>query len=235
MDKHHESNKGVGTVSGKHPHESSKPKKHEPGKDVDNGTKRTGDSINSDREIKTLEQAHQWGSKYYDNWLESLTQGERNAIIQYTGNDYTKINRYLRGLSDSLDGVDLQVVDNIISGLNKAKVPHNITVYRGTDFKPFQKIIKYDKYGNIKAESLVGKKIKDNGFVSTAIVKESSFDHMPISWDIHVPQGSKAAYVGKISHYPNEAELLLNAGQEMVIKSAKVDSGGKLQIVVELI
>ncbi|MDA1478348.1 hypothetical protein [Bacillus changyiensis] len=39
MEKNHESTKGAETVSGKHPHESSKPKKHEPGKDVDNGSK----------------------------------------------------------------------------------------------------------------------------------------------------------------------------------------------------
>ncbi|MDA1478343.1 hypothetical protein [Bacillus changyiensis] len=41
MEKHHESTKSDGTVSGKHPHESSKPKKHESGKDISKGTKGT--------------------------------------------------------------------------------------------------------------------------------------------------------------------------------------------------
>ncbi|MED1540770.1 hypothetical protein [Bacillus inaquosorum] len=38
-----------------------------------------------------------------------------------------------------------------------------------------------------------------------------------------------------MSHFPNEAELLLNFGQEMVIKSAHVDSSNKLHIILDLI
>lgn len=67
------------------------------------------------------------------------------------------------------------------------------------------------------------------------MVKESSFGHMGVSWEINIPKGSNAAYVGKISHFPDEAELLLNSGQEMIIKSASVDSDGKIHLVLNLI
>ncbi|MBJ8030060.1 hypothetical protein JDS96_19635 [Bacillus cereus group sp. N21] len=70
--------------------------------------------------MTNLEKAHQWGSKYYDSFIESLNESERNAIKQYTGNDYSKINSYLRGLNDSLEGINLQVISDIKSGLNKA-------------------------------------------------------------------------------------------------------------------
>lgn len=42
------------------------------------------------RDIKTVEEAHQWGSKYYDDWIKSLTPSEQEAIKQYTGDDYKK-------------------------------------------------------------------------------------------------------------------------------------------------
>ncbi|NPC91235.1 hypothetical protein HOO54_02935 [Bacillus sp. WMMC1349] len=45
VDKPHESDKDAGTVSGKHPHESSKPKKHELGEDVGKGAKGAGKNI----------------------------------------------------------------------------------------------------------------------------------------------------------------------------------------------
>jgi predicted ribonuclease toxin of YeeF-YezG toxin-antitoxin module len=185
--------------------------------------------------ISNIAEAHEWGNKNYANWLKSLTESERKAIIKYTGIDYQYINNYLRGIDDSLHGIDMQVIDDIKSGLSKATVPHNMQVYRGTDFRPFEGIFSINKYGNIDVESLIGKTIKDEGFISTAIVKESSFDYKEVLWTINIPQGAKAAYVGDISNVPDEAELLLNAGQELFIKEANEDANGKLHLILDLI
>ncbi|MGM1033890.1 MAG: ADP-ribosyltransferase [Bacillota bacterium] len=184
--------------------------------------------------ISNIAEAHEWGNKNYTNWLKSLTESERKAIIKYTGIDYQYINNYLRGIDDSLHGIDMQVIDDIKSGLSKATVPHNMQVYRGTDFRPFEGIFSINKYGNIDVESLIGKTIKDEGFISTAIVKESSFDYKEVLWTINIPQGAKAAYVGDISNVPDEAELLLNAGQELFIKEAIEDANGKLHLILDL-
>ncbi|MCT4475601.1 T7SS effector LXG polymorphic toxin [Peribacillus frigoritolerans] len=184
--------------------------------------------------ISNIAEAHEWGNKNYTNWLKSLTESERKAIIKYTGIDYQYINNYLRGIDDSLHGIDMQVIDDIKSGLSKATVPHNMQVYRGTDFRPFEGIFSINKYGNIDVESLIGKTIKDEGFISTAIVKESSFDYKEVLWTINIPQGAKAAYVGDISNVPDEAELLLNAGQELFIKEANEDANGKLHLILDL-
>ncbi|MBO1580128.1 ADP-ribosyltransferase [Bacillus sp. XF8] len=203
---------------------------------VGSGEKNVGKGVSEAKQtLSNVEEAHQWGSKHFDNWIESLTESERKAIRQYTGSDYSKINNYLRGITDSLDGIGLNVIDDIKRGLNKANVPHGIQVYRGTDLKPFKNLYKIDDEGKIIVDSLVGKTIKDNGFVSTAMVKESSFGHMNVSWEINVFKGSNAAYVGKISQFPGEAELLLNSGQEMIIKSASVDSAGKIHLVLDLL
>ncbi|MBD8138044.1 hypothetical protein IFR10_21330 [Bacillus sp. CFBP 13597] len=185
--------------------------------------------------ISNIAEAHEWGNKNYTNWLKSLTESERKAIIKYTGIDYQYINNFLRGIDDSLHGLDMQVIDNIKSGLSKASVPHDMQVYRGTDFRPFEGIFSINKYGEIDVESLIGKTIKDEGFISTAIVKESSFDYKEVLWTINIPQGAKAAYVGDISNVPDEAELLLNAGQELFIKEANEDANGKLHLILDLI
>lgn len=108
-------------------------------------------------------------------------------------------------------------------------------VYRGTDFRPFEGISIVTKHGNTDIDSLIGRTIKDEGFISTAIVKESSFDYKQVSWTINIPKGANAAYVGKVSEFPDEAELLLNAGQELLIKEANEDVYGKLHLVLELI
>ncbi|WP_139354998.1 ADP-ribosyltransferase, partial [Clostridium acetobutylicum] len=184
--------------------------------------------------ITNMDQANEWGSQYYDNWLKSLNDSERNAIRQYTGNDYKKINNYLRGVNDSLDGIDPKIIEDIKSGLKKASVPHDMKVYRGTDLNPLRNLIDVGKDGSLDFSSLVGKTFKDDGFMSTALVKESSFDYMNVSWEINVPKGTEAAYVSKISYFPDEAELLLNHGQEMIIKEATVGSDGKLNIVLDL-
>ncbi len=189
----------------------------------------------SKKPLSNLEEAHEWGSKHFDSWVESLTESERSAIRQYTGDDYRKINNYLRGIADFLNDVESSVIDNIKSGLNKASVPYDIQVYRGTDLKPFKNLYKIDDEGKIVVDSLVGKTVKDNGFVSTAMVKESSFDHMNVSWEINVPKEANADYVGKISYIPTEAELLFNSEQEMVIKSVSVDNIGKLHVILDLI
>ncbi|PEO92656.1 ADP-ribosyltransferase [Bacillus pseudomycoides] len=95
----------------------------------------------SKKPLSNLVEAHEWGSKHFDSWIESLTESERSAIRQYTGDDYRKINNYLRGIADALDGVESSVIDNIKSGLNKASVPYDIQVYRGTDLKSFENLM----------------------------------------------------------------------------------------------
>ncbi|MED4069929.1 ADP-ribosyltransferase [Priestia endophytica] len=198
--------------------------------DDNSGTIRVEESSNK---IETIEEAHEWGSTYYDGWIDTLTEEERRAITRYTGPDHIYINHYLRGIIENPGDVPLQVIENVKKGLDKAEVPHDMQVYRGTSKKPLEYILEYNQFGQIEPESLIGKSIRDNAFVSTAIVKELSFSK-DVSWEINVPEGTHAAYVAKISRYPNEAELLLNAGQEMIIKEAELDKRGKLHIVVDL-
>ncbi|AZB44532.1 hypothetical protein CEF21_20810 [Bacillus sp. FJAT-42376] len=180
--------------------------------------------------IQTLDEAHKWGEKHYSSWLDNLSDREVEALKQYTGNDYSKINRYLRGTSDSLHGVDPSVIQDLTSSLYKAQVPHEIKVFRGTDMGPLDEMITLNDEGRIIAEELVGKTFIDYGFTSTSITKSASFQNLPVSWEINVPKGAHGAYLGQISHFPDEAELLLQARQEMVIRKAFLDNDDRLYI-----
>ena len=192
--------------------------------------------VNEAREIKSLNQAHAWGEKNYSEWLNSLSIKEKQAVIDYTGDDYWNINSYLRGNSNSLHNIDPNKISEIQSALTKAKLPEDIVVYRGTDMNAIENVLKFDKYGEImNIDGIVGKVIKDDAFMSTAILKESSFDNKRVSWVINVPQGSNGAYVAKVSKYPNEAEILFNSGQEMIIKEVTLEANGKINLVLDLI
>lgn len=184
--------------------------------------------------LNSLDDAGKFGDKFYGEWLKSLSAEEKEAIRIYTGNDYTKINNYLREKVKTLDGVEPKVLENLNSALGKAKVPYDMKVYRGTDLLPFDELYKLDKNGNINYNSLIGKTVSDKGFMSTAILESSSFNK-EVLWTINVPAGSNAAYIAPLSKYPVEAELLFNSGQSMVIKEAVVDSSGKLHLTLDLI
>ncbi|MTH55066.1 hypothetical protein GKZ89_16805 [Bacillus mangrovi] len=199
-----------------------------------NNSGRGADSLPRET-IHTLDEAHKWGEEHYSDWLENLSEREVEALRQYTGNDFSKINRYLRGTSDSLHGVDPGVIQDLTSSLYKAQVPHDISVFRGTDLGPLDELITFNDEGRIIAEKLVGKTFKDYGFTSTSIAKSASFQNLPVSWEINVPKGAHGAYLGQVSHFPHEAELLLQARQEMVIREAFLDNDDRLYIKLDFI
>jgi hypothetical protein len=81
---------------------------------------------------------------------------------------------------------------------------------------------------------MVGKVVEDKGFMSTSMLKNSSFNG-DVKMKINVPKGTNGAYVGEISHYPNEAELLLDKGQKMIITEASEDSIGRLILTCDVL
>lgn len=207
---------------------------HDPFLIVEGLSQNVNDAYEEKMVLNSLDDAGKFGDKFYGEWLKSLSAEEKEAIRIYTGNDYTKINNYLRGIAGDLDGVDPKVVENLNSALSKAKVPYNMTVYRGTDLFPFEDLYELNWNGGIDCDTLIGKTVSDKAFMSTAILENSSFNK-EVLWTINIPAGSNAAYIASLSKYPAEAELLFNSGQSMVIKEAAVDSSGKLHLTLDLI
>lgn len=79
---------------------------------------------------------------YYDKVHNNLTPSEIEALRVYSSNDYRYINNYLRGISDDLGLVSDVTINQIRSALNKMETPDDLTLYRGTDVSPFEKMLK---------------------------------------------------------------------------------------------
>ena len=185
--------------------------------------------------LNSLDDASKFGEKYYGDWLNTLSVEEREAIRLYTANGSGRINKYLRGIEGTLNGIDPKALQNLNNAISKGQVPYDMTVYRGTGLSPLKKLSEVNLMSNsIDCSSLIGKTISEKGFMSTTVLERSAFNRQ-VMWTINVPEGASAAYVASISKYPKEAELLINSGQSMIIKEASIDSSGKIHIVADLL
>jgi hypothetical protein len=159
-----------------------------------------------------------WGAAQYQIWEKRLLPEEKKVIT-----DYTKIgalhNVVLRKEID-LDNAHMQLVleeiSLIISGLEKYSLPESILVFRGTSKKAL------GKYADLPPKQLIGKVITEKGLMSTSLFPVRKF----ISLDdglfmvIKVPKGTKGAYLGGLSNYPHEAEVLFPPGMRLIIREA---------------
>ena len=121
------------------------------------------------------------------------------------------------------------ITEKLTTALDKASLTDNMILYRGTSTEAL------GSYKNLAPADLLGKTIMEKGFMSTSMnnsVAKGMFSgnmHMTIE----APKGSKGLDISSISEYSDEAEILFQVGQEMVITDARVQDG-VLNIVVRL-
>jgi hypothetical protein len=162
------------------------------------------------------------------NALSALSESELNALTKYTGDDYKVINDYLRGLADAPAEIK-DTIKKIQEGLDKAYLPENMTIYRGTsptELGDLQGLLPKD---------LVGQTFTQPSFLSTTIDKTIAEDFSKgLIMIIHAPEGAKALDISSISSFRTEAEILFQSGTEMLITDAKTVDG-ILQLTIEII
>ena len=169
---------------------------------------------NGFKSFKNMETVNLWAEDAYKEWFDSISEKEEQAIIDYTGEDYYRnINRVLRGLDNKYEDNNAEIVDNLTMALDKAKVPENITLYRGTSLNSLGEL------ANLEPEDLIGQQFEDKGFFSASFDKNVAVKFKDnLILEINVPKGTSGAYVAKYSQFGSESELLLNRGQRMLIK-----------------
>ncbi|EAH1503052.1 hypothetical protein D4233_14030, partial [Listeria monocytogenes] len=86
---------------------------------------------------------------------------------------------------------------------------------------------------NLNYQNLVGKTIEEKGFMSTTTISNQTFSGN-VTMKINAPKGSKGAYLAHFSETPEEAEVLFNIGQKMLIKEV-TELNGKIEIIVDLL
>lgn len=155
-------------------------------------------------------------------WLEAKpwTAKEQRDLKHYTGSSYVEMNGHLRDGSPVSDR-SKTAIEGARSGMRPTTEP--ILVKRGTGLGQFSSL------GVGHADShvvwgLAGKTFKDEGFLSTSAGGRAAFGGQAVL-EIECPVGTPMAYVAPISRYPNENEMLLQAGMEYKILNIRQDNG----------
>ena len=147
-----------------------------------------------------------------------LTKKEVESFKRYTGDEYTKINKYLRGemkddmIYDEYYG-DYYGLGNVTSDikrvLSKHKLEDDLKLYRGVSEPEF----KYLKENNTF-----------NQFVSTSFDENIANDFMDEVENskaykiiVNAPKGTQGLYINGKGAYEDEKEFILNVGQKYKI------------------
>lgn len=147
-----------------------------------------------------------------------LTKKEVESFKRYTGDEYTKINKYLRGemkddmIYDEYYG-DYYRLGNVTSDikrvLSKHKLEDDLKLYRGVSEPEF----KYLKENNTF-----------NQFVSTSFDENIANDFMDEVENskaykiiVNAPKGTQGLYINGKGAYEDEKEFILNVGQKYKI------------------
>ena len=161
-------------------------------------------------------------------WTNSLSDGERSALRDYTGTGYLNINASLRGQTSFNEG-NAERACAIHNALSGASIPQACIVYRGASPPAL------GEYQNLSDRELVGCHIAEAGFMSTSLNPRDSFGGA-VQLEISVPAGAHGAYVGYLSQYGhNESEVLFDAGQVLEITGVRRDFFGNRTICARMI
>lgn len=157
----------------------------------------------------------------YIKWMNTLSADQYLSLLEYTQSAYVNINAVLRGKSAEFEGDNEKHCKSLHEALNKSIIDRNIIVYRGMSRAAL------GPYASLNPKQLVGKVIKDKGFMSTTLLT-NAIPNDDIVLTIKVPNGTSGAPVSIISSHKSETEVLLNKGQQMVITHVS-DDGSKIE------
>lgn len=162
----------------------------------------------------------------YGKWRKSLTQDEKDSILDYTAGGYGDINDYFRkrGAWKEINEEKVKNASQYLdSAISKYRLKENIVVQRGVMEDALDDMI--SKYGD-DIENLIGKVFHDDGYVSTTVLQGNTVaTTKPVVFEISVPAGvGRGAYVNELSGFTDiEYEFLLRRGASYTITDAIED------------
>lgn len=173
----------------------------------------------------------EWGETTFEKWKYALSKEEQVAINEYTYGS-RRVNAVLRGIDKQYTGESLDKIELISNGLQKSVLPEML-LFRGAG-KRF-----LGDLADMSPENLIGKTFEEKGFLSTSLFPQEHFID-GVQMVIKVPRGINGAYLGDLSKFKREAEVLLDHGQKMLIREVKPKIDGiwdpdGLHMVVEVL
>lgn len=164
-------------------------------------------------------------------WASRITEEERAALKEYTGTSYSGVNSYLRG-DDRFDTSDVKrIADGVHSALKKTELPSDLTVFRGSTIDGLQGLIPdfshrqswLEKGKNL--DSLVGTDLISKSFMSTSLDAPLAQYISGVKYEIELPKGSNAGYMGGISIQGNEErEVLIDKDTTFTVSDIQYDT-----------
>ncbi|EJR89572.1 ADP-ribosyltransferase [Bacillus cereus] len=191
--------------------------------------------------------AKEWGTKNFKEWIDSLRLSERKALFDYTtgnGMDLSAIiNDYLEKKSTPSSS-DVRIIKEHISemdtALDRAKLSQKMIVYRRVHVEEINKTGReYEdndlRKGN-KLDTEVVNKLSEKlqncymdykRYISTSASKDPSegvFSDRPVLLRMELPVGTHAGYLGDISGFPGELEVLIKRGYSFKVTGVSIIS-----------
>lgn len=146
---------------------------------------------------------------------EELPLAVQQSIKHYTNGSYKTLNSCLRK-GQPLEASQAKLAADLDKVIRKSKLTKDMVLYRGMDHPE----------AILGPNPKVGMVILDNGFISTAKVKDSSFGGA-LKMKISVKAGTHAIDVQSLSLHPGEAEVLLPRGAMFKILGISAAYGSK--------
>jgi hypothetical protein len=177
-------------------------------------------------EFATNEAGGAYGQAVWGDAAGALDAGEADAFRNWSRETgpitYREINGSLRGLEASTPAVREQI-DRLDAGLTHQPVPEDLVVTRQVDSAAAFGQSPERTKGTIQA---------DAGYLATTLGPRG-LDHPDADTLIrlHVPAGSEAMYMGSLSEFPSETELLLARDAHYAIDEVKWDDDLDLWVV----
>jgi hypothetical protein len=173
-----------------------------------------------------------WTDREFTSQIKSLNKSECDLLKEYTYKGDRELNHYLR--YNEVNGNDqklmekLDHISNTISNIsNRGRLRNNVVVYRCISPKQLTQFTGYTSGKSL--DSLIGKTIHDKAFLSTSAsevaAKDFSFTkHSPYVLKIQVPKGTPCIYLGGLSKFDNEFEILIDKNQKLRINGHKKEN-----------
>lgn len=194
----------------------------------------------------------EYGFEALDYWSRlysklEMSDEEVKIINEYTFGDFVAINDKLRSKHPvtSLTQDEQYKVKVLDGALSKTTIPENILTYRYEDLSLLVRIFGYDLFQKIYKDgkftsdakkyldSIVNTIYVDYGFMSTTVIRYSTFQTRPIELVIKAPRYSPSLFVSlsRFAKFPTQYELLFPRNRNLLIEGYAISSDNKKLVI----
>jgi hypothetical protein len=171
-------------------------------------------------------------TKHSQDWKASLSYAEKDAIVTYTGNGYSGLNKHLKATKGKPRGSNAATAKLMDSALAKGTLTEDRVFYRGTKINKGENVvgsvIGYDGYHSTSTSEFTAKNFVKK-FSGSGSGTEGAFLR------IKAPKGTKGGYVNGWSLHGAESEFILPRGTQYKVVGAIQRSNGVWDLEVDIL